>query len=210
MADRSRRWRQWITSLRTIEEDWLFYALAFIPFFLISFAVWICLDEAIFALRYRIVIQWSLFPYYRIFPDMWHYFGIFLFVLGMIFMGYTLLLNRSPHHEHQDVQIQWFRIISRLRHWLNKKPVLVTLGLIGLGSLGIAIVFMNYAFSSQLHCSAIGLGIPCFTSLLGVITIESLFLHQLGDVLVAIGLAFIFIIVIRERSEEVQSVSRQD
>jgi hypothetical protein len=84
------------------------------------------------------------------------------------------------------------------------------LGLIGLLSLGVAIVFMNYAFTSQLRCSSIGPGIPCFTNLLGVITIESLFLHQLGDVLVAIGLVFIFIIVIRERSEEGESVSHQN
>jgi hypothetical protein len=209
MAERVRRWRQWITSIRTVEQDWLFYALAFIPFFLISVAVWICLDEAIFALRYRIVIQWSLFPYFRIFPDMWHYFGIFLFILGMILIGYTLLLNRSPQPESQDVQIQWFHLISRLRHWLSKRPVLVTLGLIGILSLGTAIVFMNSAFISQLRCSSIGPGIPCFTNLLGVITIESLFLHQLGDVLVALGLVFIFIIVIRERSEEEESVSHQ-
>ena len=210
MATRIRRWRQWITSVRTIEEDWLFYALAFIPFFIISFAVWICLDEAIFALRYRIVIQWSLFPYFRILPDMWHYLGIFLFVLGMILMGYTLLLNRGPQSESQEIQLQWFRVISRLRHWLNIRPVLVTLGLIGLLSLGVAIVFMNYAFTSQLQCSSISSGIPCFTNLFGVITIESLFLHQLGDVLVALGLMIIFVIVIRERSQETDLASHQD
>jgi hypothetical protein len=127
----------------------------------------------------------------------------------MILMGYTLLLNRSSQPESQDVEIQWFRVISRLRHWLNTKPVLVTLGLIGFLSLGVAIVFMNIAFISQLRCSSIGPGIPCFASLFGLITIESLYLHQLGDLLVALGLVFIFIIVIRERSEESDTVSHQ-
>ncbi|MFW9934667.1 MAG: hypothetical protein ACFFDU_03935 [Candidatus Thorarchaeota archaeon] len=194
------RWRCWFNRIRTVEQDWVFYALAFIPFFLISFAVWICLDEAIFALRYRIEIQWSLFPYFRVFPDIWHYLGLFLFILGMIFMGFTLLLNRSSEPETKTEKVQWFRLIRQLRRWLSKTPVLVIFGLISLISLGVAIGCMYFAFNSQIHCSLVSPGIPCFTNLLGLITIESLFLHQIGDVLVAIGLIFIFLVIIGERS----------
>ena len=196
------KWGQRLRQLRTIEQDWIFYALAFIPFFIISFAVWICLDEAIFALRYRIVIQWSLFPYFRIFPDMWHYLGLGLFVIALILMGFTLLLNRSPQTDQVEDTTQWYQIFQQFRHWLSKKPVLVSIGILGLLSLGVAIVFMNYAFTSQMHCSSISSGIPCFTSLFGLILIESLFLHQIGTVLVAFGLVNIFIVMIRERSEE--------
>ncbi len=197
-------WRERLQRLRTIKLDWVFYSLAFIPFFIISFAVWICLDEAIFALRYRIIIQWSLFPYFRVFPDFWHYLGIFFFVTSMILMGLTLLLHRSPQPEPDEntQPLKWFQVVSHLREWLNKTPVLAVLGLIGLFSLGVAVIFMNIAFSSQLQCSSISSGIPCFTSLFGLITIESLFLHQIGDVLVAIGLVLIFIVVIRERSAD--------
>ncbi len=117
-------------------------------------------------------------------------------------MALTLLLNRSPQPEPGENRIQWFRIITQFRHWINKKPVLVSLGIAGLLGLGIAIVFMNYAFTSQMRCSSIGPGIPCFTNLFGFVTIESLFLHQLGDVMVAMGLMMVFIVVIRERSEE--------
>jgi hypothetical protein len=197
-------WRDRLQRFRTIEHDWIFYSLAFIPFFIISFAVWICLDEAIFALRYRIIIQWSLFPYFRVFPDFWHYLGIFLFVIGMILRGLTLLLHRSPQPDSSEEEppLKWFQVFSHLREWLSKTPVLVILGLIGFFFLGLAIVFMNIAFSSQLHCSSISSGIPCFTNLFGLITIESLFLHQVGDVLVAVGLVLIFIVVIRERSED--------
>ncbi len=204
IGQQERKRRQWFHRIRTIEHDWMFYTLAFIPFFIITFAVWICLDEAIFALRYRIVIQWSLFPYFRVFPDLWHYFGILLFISGMILTGFTLLLNRSPQTEssNRSDRIPWFQIFKQFRHWLNQKPVLVILGLIGLINLGVAIAFMNYAFTSQLGCSAVGPGIPCFASPIGIITIESLYLHQLGDVLVAVGLIFIFILIIRERSED--------
>lgn len=198
--DRGKRWRRWFNRIRTVKQDWIFYTIAFIPVFLISFAVWICLDEAIFALRYRIEIQWSLFPYFRFFPDMWHYLGLFLFILGMIFIGFTLLLNRSSKSGNETEQIQWFRPITQLRNWLNQTPVLVILGLIGLTSLGIAIGCMYFAFISQLHCSLVSLGIPCFTNLFGLITIEALFLHQIGDVLVALGLVFIFLVIIGERS----------
>lgn len=196
------RWRRWFNRIRTVKQDWIFYALAFIPLFLISFAVWICLDEAIFALRYRIEIQWSLFPYFRVFPDIWHFFGLFLFILGMIFMGFTLLLNRSSEPETKTEHVQWFRLIRQLRQWLSKTPVLVVLGLIGLVSLGVAIGCMYFAFNSQILCSLVSPGIPCFTNLFGLITIESLFLHQIGDVLVAIGLIFIFLVIIGERSED--------
>ena len=205
MGEQSGR-RQWrlFHHLRIIEHDWLFYSFAFIPFFIISFAVWICLDEAIFALRYRIIIQWSLFPYFRVFPDIWHYFGIALFVVGMILMGVMLLLNRSPKTDSQEdeTRTQWFQIVDRFRQWMNQTPALVIIGVFGLIFLGVAVSFMYYAFFSQLQCSAIGPGIPCFTNLLGIITIESLFLHQIGDVLVALGLVLLFFVVIRERSTD--------
>ncbi|MFX1566688.1 MAG: hypothetical protein ACFFCH_11930 [Promethearchaeota archaeon] len=195
-------WRDRLQRFQTIKYDWIFYSLAFIPFFIISFAVWICLDEAIFALRYRIIIQWSLFPYFRVFPDLWHYLGIFLFVIGMILMGLTLLLHRSPQAtpDQETHNLKWFQVFSHLRDWLSKTPVLVILGLIGLFSLGFAVLFMNIAFTSQLQCSSISSGIPCFTALFGLIIIESLFLHQVSDVLVAVGLVLIFIVVIGERS----------
>jgi hypothetical protein len=197
------RLRQWFNRVRTIEQDWVFYSLAYIPFFIISFAVWICLDEAIFALRYRIVIQWSLFPYFRVFPDTWHYLGIILFVTGMIIMGITLLLHRKPIDEQQikTEQIYWFQVFKQLRHWFSLTAVLVVLGLIGLLSLGIALGIIRYAFMSQITCTNVGYGIPCFTNLFGII-IETLYLHQIGNLLVAIGLVLIFIVVIRERSED--------
>ncbi|MFX1319314.1 MAG: hypothetical protein ACFE9O_09250 [Promethearchaeota archaeon] len=200
VEQQEQRRHRWIQQALTIGPDWLFYTVAFIPFFIISFAVWVCLDEAIFALRYGVVVQWSLFPYFRIFPDMWHYLGILLFVFGMILMGLTLLLHRRSQTESQEDSVQWFRIFRHLRKWLSKTPVLVILGLVGLLWLGIAISLMNYAFFSQLQCSNFGMGIPCFVSLFGVIIIESLFLHQVCDVLVAIGLALIFLVVIGERS----------
>jgi hypothetical protein len=205
MGDQSQgRWRQLIRTFRAVERDWVFYSFAFIPFFIISFAVWICLDEAIFALRYRIVIQWSLFPYIRIFPDTWHYLGLILFIFGMILMGMTLLMQRgstSDSLEKQD-SIRWFQIFSRFRGWLSQTPALVIIGLFGLTFLGVAVSCMYYAFFSQLHCLAIGPDIPCFTNLFGVIIVESLYLHQLGDVLVALGLALLFLVVIRERSND--------
>jgi len=202
MEQQERRRNQWIQRVRTIEPDWLFYTMAFIPFFIISFAVWVCLDEAIFALRYGVVVQWSLFPYFRIFPDMWHYLGILLFVFGMILVGLTLLLHRSSPTPSQEDSVQWFRVFTLLRKKLSKTPVLVILGLVGLLCLGIAISLMNVAFLSQLRCSNLGMGIPCFVSLFGGFTIESLFLHQLCDVLVAIGLVLIFLVIIGERSED--------
>jgi threonine/homoserine efflux transporter RhtA len=133
---------------------------------------------------------------------MWHYLGILIFVVGMIFMGFILLLNRSPQTETERDAIHWLRILTLIRKWLSKTPVLVILGLIGLFSLGVAIGSMNLAFFSQLRCSNMGMGIPCFINLFGLVTIEALFLHQLADVLVAIGLLLIFLVVIGERSED--------
>ncbi|MFX1300865.1 MAG: hypothetical protein ACFFAL_08685 [Promethearchaeota archaeon] len=195
---------RWIDRVRFVEHDWVFYSTAFIPFFIIAFAVWICLDEAIFALRYRIVIQWSLFPILRIFPDTWHYIGIAFFVIGLIMMGFTFSLQRAPSHETSQIREkqEWFRVISRFRHWLSESHLLVILGLLGMSFLIIALIAMRYAFISQLTCSAVSPGIPCFTNIFGLIIIESLFLHQIADVLVAIGLALIFVVLIRERSED--------
>ena len=195
---------RWLDRVRFVEHDWVFYSAAFIPFFIIAFAVWICLDEAIFALRYRIVIQWSLFPIFRIFPDTWHYIGIALFVIGLIIMGFTFSLQRIPSQETSRIRErrEWFRIISRFRRWLSESHLLVILGLLGMSCLTIALVAMRFAFISQLTCSAVSPGIPCFTNLFGLIIIESLFLHQVADVLVAIGLVLIFIVLIRERSED--------
>ncbi len=195
---------RWIDRVRFIEHDWVFYSAAFIPFFIIAFAVWICLDEAIFALRYRIVIQWSLFPIFRIFPDTWHYIGIALFVIGLIIMGFTFSLQRAPSEEPYLIreQEEWYRIIRKFRRWLSESHLLVILSLLGMSCLIIALIAMRFAFISQLACSAASPGIPCFTSLFGLIIIESLFLHQVADVLVAIGLALIFIVLIRERSED--------
>ncbi len=163
------------------------------------------MDEAIFALRYRIVIQWSLFPTFRIFPDTWHYIGIALFVIGLIIMGFTFSLQRTPSEEKPQIrkQQEWYRIISKFRRWLSESHLLlVVLGLLGMSCLIIALVAMRFAFISQLTCSTISPGIPCFTNLFGLVIIESLFLHQIADVLVAIGLVLIFIVLIRERSED--------
>ncbi|MHA2427010.1 MAG: hypothetical protein ACXADB_03160 [Candidatus Hermodarchaeia archaeon] len=195
---------RWLNRVRFVEHDWVFYSVAFVPFFIIAFAVWICLDEAIFALRYRIVIQWSLFPFFRIFPDTWHYLGIALFVFGLIIMGFTFGLQRAPSHEGSRVreQQEWFRVISRFRRWLSESHVLVILGLLGMSCLIVALIGMRFAFISQLICSAVSPGIPCFTNLFGFIIIESLFLHQISDVLVAVGLVLVFIVLIRERSED--------
>lgn len=195
---------RWLDRVRFVEHDWVFYSVAFIPFFIIAFAVWICLDEAIFALRYRIVIQWSLFPFLRIFPDGWHYIGIALFIIGLIIMGFTIGLQRAPSGElaRAREQQEWFRVISRFRRWLRESHTLVVLGLIGMLCLIVALIVMRFAFISQLACSVVSPGIPCFTNLFGIIIIESLFLHQIADVLVAIGLVLVFIVLIRERSED--------
>lgn len=198
------QWRHRLHRLRRIDSDWVFYTLAFVPFFIISFAVWICLDEAIFALRYHVVIQWSLFPYFRIFADLWHYIGIAFFIAGLIIMGITLTLHRGPPHEAsiESDSIAWYQLIQNVRHWLSESRILVTIALLGLFFLVLGLATMRYAFISQIACSLSGPGIPCFTSILGIIIIESLFLHQLGDVFVALGLVLIFIVVIRERSED--------
>ncbi len=200
----SHKQERWIDRVRFVEHDWVFYSTAFIPFFIIAFAVWICMDEAIFALRYRIVIQWSLFPIFRIFPDTWHYIGIALFVIGLIIMGFTFSLQRARSQETSQIREQqdWFRFISRFRRWLSESHLLVVLGLLGMSCLTIALVAMRFAFISQLTCSTVSPGIPCFTNLFGFIIIESLFLHQVADVLVGIGLVLIFIVLIRERSED--------
>ncbi len=198
------RWQQWLNRHLTVKQDWVFYSLAFIPFFIISFAVWICLDEAIFALRYRVVIQWSLFPYFRAFADLWHYIGIILFVIGLVIMGFALILRRRPVHPsviHRE-QVQWYQFIRIFRHWLRESRMLVIIATLGMLSLIIALASMRIAFVSQFSCSIGGPGIPCFTNLFGFIIIETLFLHQLGDVAVAVGLALIFIVIIRERSED--------
>ncbi|MFW9831358.1 MAG: hypothetical protein ACFFD8_06245 [Candidatus Thorarchaeota archaeon] len=198
------QWRQRLDRILTIDRDWVFFSLAFIPFFVLSFAVWICLDEAIFALRYHVVIQWSLFPYFRVFADMWHYIGIVFFVIGLILMGFTLMMHRgsTPTPSTASDPIQWFRIIHRLQIWIRESRILVLVALIGLSSLVCGLAVMRYAFISQMSCSFSGPGIPCFTSLFGLITIESLFLHQLGDVFVAIGLVLLFMVIIRERTED--------
>ncbi|MDO8125157.1 MAG: hypothetical protein Q6364_12360 [Candidatus Hermodarchaeota archaeon] len=203
MNTKDNRWQCWFNRVRVIKRDWVFYSLAYIPFFMISFAVWICLDEAILALRYGIVIQWSLFPYFLLSHDAWHYIGIFLFLIGMVVLGIALLLNRNPVEEDQTQteQIYWFQFFKQLRIWFHQTGVLVILGLSGVFCLATALGIMRYAYMAQNVCTTLGTSIPCFTNFFGII-IETLYIHQIGDVLVAIGLVLVFLVVISERSED--------
>lgn len=202
---RRERLQEWFKRVKVVEKDWIFYSFAFIPFFIIGFAVWICLDEAIFALRYRVIIQWSLFPYFRIFADAWHYLGIALFIIGLILVGFTFVLHRGRSSEAQNktmAQVEWYRIIRRIQHWLSESRLLVVIAALSIIFLCIGLLVMRFAFISQLTCSFGEPGIPCFASYFGVIIIETLFLHQLGDVCVAFGLVLIFIVIIRERFQD--------
>ena len=121
----------------------------------------------------------------------------------MVVLGIALLLNRNPVEEDQTQteQIYWFQFFKQLRIWFHQTGVLVILGLSGVFCLATALGIMRYAYMAQNVCTTLGTSIPCFTNFFGII-IETLYLHQIGDVLVAIGLVLVFLVVISERSED--------
>jgi len=201
----------WLLRIRTVRHDWVFYLVAFLPYFIIGFAVWICLDEAIFAQRYQLVIQWSLLPLVQLTPLFWHLFGVVLYLLGVVGLLFALLLRRTSPEDEDEVtplkpeEVVWARLVRpvrRFREWLRESPVLVLLGLAGMFFLLVGLGAMMVAFAHQLHWSIIsGSAIPCFVNVGGLL-IEALYLHQLGDLSVAVGLAVMFLVVIRERAED--------
>ena len=123
--------------------------------------------------------------------------------MGMVVLGIALLLNRNPIEEDQThtERIYWFQLYKQLRIWFHQTSVLVILGLSGVFCLATSLGIMHYAYMSQRVCTILGASIPCFTNFFGFI-IETMYLHQIGDVLVAIGLALVFLVVISERSED--------
>jgi len=201
----------WLLRIRTVRHDWVFYLVAFLPYFIIGFAVWICLDEAIFAQRYQLTIQWSLLPWVQFPPPFWHLFGVVLYIFGVVGLLFALLLRRTSAPEAGEEpplkmeEVVWARLVRpvrRFREWLRESPVLVLLGLVGMFFLSMGLTAMLLAFAHQLHWSAIsGATIPCFVNVGGLL-IEALYLHQLGDLFVAIGLVVMFLVIIRERAED--------
>jgi hypothetical protein len=140
--------RERLDDLRYLEEDWRFYVIAFIPFFLAAFAVWIFAFEGLFARIFSIAaIIWAWLPTYPWTALRYHWLGIVLLgiSIGWIII-HIVVIERSPVRRRK---IPILKGVDRWRNWLRNPIALVALGLLMIVLVFIGAIQMILAFNAS-------------------------------------------------------------
>lgn len=175
----------------TIREDWKFYLIALLPYFLAIFALWILLDEGFIAHFYELEIEWALplligihyvFPYWLYFL-----FGLIALLSGMMAIWIVILfVQRKPRIDKAAPKGTFLAFIDRSRGWIRGKyPLRIITGL-GFILLAIGLIFAG----------------TTFILLQQRILDQALFYHQWSDITIIIAMVITFILIVCERGEE--------
>lgn len=164
-----------LSELRYIKEDWLFYLIAFIPFFLTAFAVWIFAFEGLFALIFGIEgFVWAWLPNLSWSPPEYHWLGIGLLGISFVwFVFHILVIERNPIQRRKGPPL---RNIDELRDRLRHPFAILTLGILMAVLLFIGITQMILAFNAAEY-----------------------YPHTLGEAFVIAALIVVFILIVAER-----------
>ena len=161
--------------LRYIKDDWLFYLIAFIPFFLAAFAIWIFTFEGLFALIVGIeAFVWAWLPSLSWSPPEYHWWGIGLLGISFgWFIIHILIIERNPVQRRKRPPL---RTVDKWRNRLRHPFAILTLGILMAVLLFIGVTQMILAFNAAEYFS-----------------------HTVGRACVIGALIVVFILIVAER-----------
>jgi hypothetical protein len=175
----------------TIREDWKFYLIALLPYFLVIFALWILLDEGFIAHLYELDIIWALpllIGIHYVFPY-WLYFliGFIVLLSGMIVIWIVILfVQRRPRKDKTEPKGSFLAFIDRSRGWMRGKYPLRILTGLGIFLLATGLIF----------------AVTTYILLQQRILDQALFFHQWSDITIIAAMVVTFILIVCERGEE--------